>query len=216
MLKELNKMNPSIEILPIENSNFEQYGAVLKNCDFSDMFSITMDAIDLSGPTYIRDIDDLHKCNSSELLIYSVFGETKLQIGICFGNNDKMNGMEYHKSSEVIIAVTDIVLILGDVRDIKDNNWDSSMAQCFYIPQGTVIELYGGTLHLAPCRASLEPFCSIIVLPEGTNLPLKAIEKKKDFLLFKNNKWLLCHKDSPSVKMGAYTGITGNNIQIHI
>ncbi len=216
MLKELNKINSSIEILPIANSSFEQYGTVLKNCDFSDMFSLSIEAIDLSGPMYKRDFEDLHKCVSFQLLKDFVFGEIDLQIGLCFGVNNKMNGMEYHKSSEVIIAVTDIILILGDIRDIKNNSWDSSMSKCFYITQGMAIELYGGTLHLAPCRTSSKPFCSIIVLPEGTNLPLKAIEKKKDSLLFMNNKWLICHRDSPAVNRGAFVGITGHNIQIHV
>jgi hypothetical protein len=125
-----------------------------------------------------------------------------------------MNGMEYHKSSEIIIAVTDVILILGNIRDIKENKWDSSLSKCFYVPQGKTVELYGGTLHLAPCRVTSEPFCSIIVLPDGTNTPLTSANKERDSLLFMNNKWLICHKESPAAGRGAYVGISGENIHI--
>ncbi len=216
MLKKLNKMNPTLEILPIESSHLKQYGQILKNYDFKDMFPISRELVDMDGTTYIADIEKLHQCKSSELLKNQIFGEMTLQLGLCFGENRKMNGMEYHKSSEVVIAVTDVILILGDIRDIKNNSWDSSKAQCFFLPQGKAVELYGGTLHFAPCRVSSEPFCSIIVLPEGTNLPLKEVKIKNEPLLFKNNKWLICHKDSPAADNGAFMGITGDNIQINI
>jgi len=214
MLKQLNKLNHSIKILSVDSTHLTKYGKVITDCDFSDMFDQSINAVDLSGPTYIRDFEDLHKCESYKLLKESVFGEINLQTGLCFGLNNKMNGMEYHKSSEVIITVTDLILILGDMRDIINNSWDSSLAEFFFIPKGIAVELYGGTLHLAPCRVSSEPFCAIIVLPENTNSPLISETQKHDSLLFMNNKWLLCHKDSPAVKKGGYIGIQGENIQI--
>jgi len=214
MLKELNKSNPDIEILSVNTPQFARYGTVIEGCNFSDMFPASLQAMDLTGPTYIRDIEALGTCNSFQHLKNIIFGEIELQAGICFGLNDKMNGMEYHKSSEVIIAVTDMILILGDIRDIRDNSWDSSNAECFFMGEGTAVELYGGTLHLAPCRVSTEPFCSIIVLPKGTNTTLNKNSNKIDPLLFMNNKWLLCHKDSPAAARGASIGITGKNIQI--
>ena len=106
--------------------------------------------------------------------------------------------------------------MLKELNNIKENTWDSSLAECFYLPQGTVVELYGGTLHLAPCRVSAKPYYTIIVLPEGTNSPLLAAENEKDPLLFMNNKWLICHKDSPAVDRGGFIGITGENIQIQV
>ena len=214
MLSKLNELNSSLKILPVNSDDFKRYGKVLNSQDFSDMFSLSMDAIDLSGPTYIRDLPALKNCSSFDSLKNTIFGEIELQTGLCFGLNNKMNGMEYHKSSEVIIAVTDVVLILGDVRDINDMQWDSSMAQCFFIEKGTAIELYGGTLHLAPCRVTSDPFCAIIVLPEGTNSLLTDKTHDTDPLLFMNNKWLICHKDSPAVAKGGFVGISGDNIQI--
>lgn len=215
MLKKLNESNSDIEILSLQTPRFNRYGTVIENYDFSDMVPPSLEAMDLTGPNYIGNLETLQACDSFHYLKNEIFGEMELQAGICFGLNNKMNGMEYHKSSEVIIAVTNLILILGDVRDIKNNCWDSSYAECFFMPEGTTVELYGGTLHLAPSRVSSDPFCSIIVLPKGTNTPLKKIDSKKASLLFMNNKWLLCHKESPAVNRGAFVGITGNNITIN-
>lgn len=216
MLKELNKSNPDLQILSTNSPRLARYGAVLEGFDFSDMFSPSLEAMDRSGPTYIADLVALQSCPSFQDLKNVVFGELEIQAGICFGLNDKMNGMEYHKSSEVVIAVRDLILILGDVRDVNNNSWDSSLGECFFVREGTAVELFGGTLHLAPCRVRNEPFCSIVVLPKGTNTPLLSSESKKDPLLFMNNKWLLCHIDSPAVARGAYVGITGENIRISL
>lgn len=214
MLNDINEANPDIEIMSVNSTKFNRYGSIIENCDFSEMFPVSLEAMDSTGPSYIGDLEALHSSDSYQYLKREIFGDLDLQIGICFGLNDKMNGMEYHKSSEVIIAVTDMVLILGDLRDVKNNSWDSSNAECFLITRGTTVELHGGTLHLAPCRVSKEPFCSIIVLPKGTNTPLTKAENNKDPLLFMRNKWLLCHRESPAVAKGGFIGIKGKNIQI--
>jgi hypothetical protein len=113
MLKELNELNYPLEILSIESPLFREYGEVISH-DFSDMFTSSMESMTPEGPTYLKDVEPLHKCRSFLFLEEKVFGGVPIQAGICFGNNSKMNGMEYHKSSEVIIAVTDIVLIRAE------------------------------------------------------------------------------------------------------
>lgn len=212
MLEKLNNLNPDHKIYSLDSSDLKEFGEVL-TCDFTDMYHIALDSMDFNGPGYIRDIDAFKKCTSYKHL-ESVFGKIKIQVGICFGNNILLNGMEYHKSSEIIIAVTDMILMLGDHKDIKNNKWDSSLTKSFYLPKGSAVELYAGTLHLAPARVDKNPFCSIIVLPEGTNIPLER-EPSDDVLLFMENKWLICHPESPAVSRGGYVGIDGNNIEIN-
>ncbi len=214
MLSRLQKLNRDIKIKDITSREFTQYGKLLKNYDFSETFTDVKNAEKTDGPTYYADIKDLHKYSSINRVKDSIFGEIEIQAGICFGNNTKMNGMEYHKSSEVIVAVTDVVLILGDFRDINNNTWDSSLAKVFYIPKDTAIELYAGTMHLAPCRVDSNPFSTIIILPKETNTSLEN-KNSDDKLLFMKNKWLICHKESPAVARGAYIGIKGNNININ-
>ena len=41
------------------------------------------------------------------------YGGLPIQIGYCNGNNKKLNVVEYHRSSELDIAVDDLILLLG-------------------------------------------------------------------------------------------------------
>ena len=41
------------------------------------------------------------------------YGGLEIQIGYCNGNNKKLNAVEYHRSSELDIAVDDLILLLG-------------------------------------------------------------------------------------------------------
>jgi len=92
-------------------------------------------------------------------------------------------------------------------------NWDSNLTKIFFLPAGTVVELYSTTLHLAPSRISKDPFNAVIVLPKGTNTPLETMAKE---LLWMKNKWFMAHADSPTAAKGAYVGISGPNHEIKI
>ncbi len=217
MLKELKTENSDIEILSSDSPEMNLYGRVIDGIDFSDMQAYIMTCSEPKKTAYIRDLRILRDCPSFLKIQKRIYGsKTQLQSGLCFGMNSRMNGMEYHLGSEVIIALTDLILILGRKEDISSNSWDSSLAQCFFLPGGTSVELFEGTLHLAPCRTSQLPFCAVIILPEGTNTALNKNSKSADPLLFMNNKWLICHKESPAVSKGGFVGITGDNIQINI
>jgi hypothetical protein len=214
MLDRLNEVNEPLTIQSADSAAMERYGRVLKGIDCSEMFDAAMRAANPEGPTYLRDLDELKRFDSFRQIGSQVYGEdSMLQAGLCFGMNDRMNGMEYHEGSEVIVAVTDAVLILGRTEDIVNQNWDSSLAELFFIPAGTALELYGHTLHLAPCRVSDEAFVTIIILPEGTNRPLES-RTPDDPTYFMENKWMLCHPESPAVQRGAHVGITGENIRV--
>ncbi len=125
--------------------------------------------------------------------------------------------MEYHKSSELDLAVTGLVLLLARAEDLKENRMDSGLAEAFYLPAGTAVELFAGTFHFAPCRVEDGGFKSVIILPAGTNTPLRAGFKPvtpEDSLLWMKNKWLIAHPDSIPAKKGAFAGITGENREI--
>ncbi|MDF2987665.1 MAG: hypothetical protein K0R50_3175, partial [Eubacterium sp.] len=125
--------------------------------------------------------------------------------------------LEYHKCSEIDVAVTDLLLILADIRDIKNNQLPGTLTEIFYVPGNTAVELYGTTLHFAPCKVSDQGFKSIIVLAQGTNEPLPSLPSPlcgEDKLLWMRNKWLIAHKESIPASKGAFVGITGENIEI--
>ena len=55
-----------------------------------------------------------------------------IQIGYCNGDNRKLNGLEYHRSSEINIAVNNLVLLLGREQDIEaDDTYDTSRVEAF-------------------------------------------------------------------------------------
>lgn len=218
MLTYLQSCNPHITIHPISDPTFLKYGKVLKGFDFNECLELMQaKVIPEEGNCYIASDIDLMKTKTVTELSQRFYANMPVQIGYCNGNNSKLNALEYHKGSEIDIAVTDLILILSDVRGIQDNKLSSSCVEIFYVPANTACELYATTLHFAPCKTSDNGFKSIIVLPEGTNEPLSILPTPKcdeDYLIWMQNKWLIAHADSIPASKGAFIGITGENIEI--
>ncbi|EGD49630.1 hypothetical protein Cpap_4071 [Ruminiclostridium papyrosolvens DSM 2782] len=218
MINYLKQLNPALQIKSILDEAFLKYGKVLDQYDFSQCIEITKTkGIPDSGNVYVASDDELMSTAIAKELSNRFYGNMPIQIGYCNGNSTMLNALEYHKGSEIDVAVTDLVLILADIRDIKHNQLPSTSTEIFFVPQGTAVELYGTTLHFAPCKVSDNGFMSIIVLPEGTNQPLPSIPSpicEEDKLLWMQNKWLIAHKDSIPASKGACVGITGENIEI--
>ncbi len=151
-------------------------------------------------------------------LTAKVYGELPVEFGHCSGFNELLNAVEYHRSSEIDIAATDLVLMLGKQQEIDYGalSYDTARIECFFVPAGTAVELYATTLHYAPCSVDGKEFRCGVVLPKGTNLPLsgKIGEKGEDRLLFAANKWLIAHADSGLEKEGAWIGLKGKNLKL--
>ena len=123
--------------------------------------------------------------------------------------------LEYHRDSEVNVALTDLILILGKEQDIEaGSTYDTSKMEAFLVPAGTVIEVYATTLHYAPCNVNGNKFCTAVILPKGTNTDAPAAQNNtgEDKLLFARNKWLIAHKDAKIE--GAFEGLIGENLSV--
>ena len=218
MLNLLKRCNAGIQIHHINHEAFKKYGKVLKGYDFTKCIEI-MEHKDIpeTGNVYVASDNELMNTDIAKELSNTFYGGMAIEIGYCNGNNSKLNALEYHKCSEIDVAVTDLVLILGDIRDIVDNKISSLSTEAFYVPSKTAIELYGTTLHFSPCKVSNQGFKSIIVLADGTNQPLESLpvaKSEEDKLLWMQNKWLIAHPESIPASKGAFVGITGANIEI--
>lgn len=217
-LNDLQKKNPHIHIYEITDPAFRKYGNVVSGYDFSEAYRVMEGkAIPESGNTYTACDPDLMALGIAKELSAGFYGDMPLQMGFCNGRGTKLDALEYHKGTEIDGAVTDLVLLLSSTTEIKNNSISSEKVEAFFVPAGTVVELFGPTLHFAPCRVSDEGFRCVIVLPEGTNedLPGKVEPKNdEDKLLWMRNKWLIAHKESNAASNGAYVGITGDNIEI--
>ncbi|MDA8228316.1 MAG: DUF4867 family protein [Desulfitobacterium hafniense] len=217
VLKRLNKL----AIKEVTDFEFQAYGRVLTDYDFSGLISYmeTETEIPAEGNIYVPSVQAMEELPIKDTLEFDIYGEMQIEIGYCNGRNSNLNGLEYHKGSEINIAVTDMILLLGKVQNIRDNRYMSSQVEAFYIPKGTAVELYATSLHFAPCKTVPEGFKCVVILPWGTNLPLsrpigKSIETQT---LFAKNKWLLAHPERKVlIEKGAYPGIIGENIEIII
>ena len=67
------------------------------------------------------------------------YGDMPIEVGYCNGRNTTWNGFEYHKGSEINVAVTDFMLILGHVWQIEDNTYRFENAKVFFVPKGTAV-----------------------------------------------------------------------------
>ena len=140
-----------------------------------------------------------------------------IQIGYCNGHNTTLNCLEYHRDSEINLGCTDFILLLGREDEIVNGKFDTAKTKAFLVKAGQAVEVYGTTLHYAPCSAKAgDGFKVVVVLPKGTNGPVPALTAKstEDGWMTACNKWLLAHAESSEAGDGAYVGLTGVNIDI--
>jgi hypothetical protein len=213
MVDKLRKLNPYISIYSIHDEEFEKYGRVY-DVDASEIVK-ECKSINLpeTGSSYQLSVEKLENLKSSCLFKEMAFGGCETQIGICMGYNTTMNALEFHKSSEINIAVTPLVILLGLEYELDKNMYDSSKIKAFYLDSGDVIEIFGTTMHFCPCQVKSTGFSNVVILPKDTNAPLDNISCDK--LLFKKNKWLICHeRNKELIEKGVFPGIHGENYEV--
>ena len=195
------------------DASFGKYGRVLTEFPFEKILKEMEHTPLPEDVIYVASVEELEALPEAEAVSQKGFGGLPIQIGYCNGDNYSLNAVEYHRSSEIDIAVTDLILLLGCQQDIQEGDvYDTSKIEAFFVPAATAVELYATTLHYAPCGH----FRVVIALPEGTNTDKPAIENTipEDQYLWARNKWLIAHPDTSEAKQGAYIGISGENIDI--
>ena len=204
-----------MKILNINDSSFKKYGKVLKNYNFEYILDTMKDIECLENVVYEPSVRELENTRDMEVLSNEVYGGMPIQIGYCNGHNNMLNALEYHRDSEINIAATDLILLLGSQQDISEEfTYDSSKVEAFLVPAGTAIEVYATTLHYAPCGVDGNGFKCVVVLPKGTNTEIDfSISKEgENSLLFARNKWLIAHEDANIEN--AVNRIYGENITL--
>lgn len=206
-----------MKVSKLTDPSFKKYGKVIMGIDFSDILAAMGNTPVPESTSYVPGLESLEKCASAKLLENSVYGGMPIQVGYCNGNNHLLNAVEYHRNSEIDIAATDAILLLGQEQDIADDGtYDTAKIEGFLIPAGTAVEIYATTLHYAPCNAVPGGFKMVIVLPKGTNTKIEKGEAHtaEDKMLFARNKWLIAHPEAGIE--GAFNGLTGENIKVTI
>lgn len=209
-----------MKIYSVTDPLFKKYGRVIDEIDFSHLVETLSETKIPEGVVYEPSVAALEAEPVMEAISRIVYGEMPVQIGYCNGHNQKLNALEYHRDSEVNIAATDAVLMLGLLTELGDNyTYDTSKVAAFKVPKGVAVEIYATTLHYAPCHMEERGFQVAVVLPKGTNYPLKGqhmpVDKDKkiveDMLLAAVNKWLIGHCEG-GLDQSAYIGLQGENL----
>ena len=205
-----------MEIKKVTDPAFKAYGKVVSGYDLSQLLQ-AMEKTPLPEDTiYVPSdpqLESLFVCRQMEKNLY---GQLPVQVGYCNGHNQKLNALEYHRTSEINVAVTDLVLMLGKQQDIQeDYTYDTSLVEAFLVPAGTAIEVYATTLHYAPCHVNEGGFRCVVILPKDTNTDLDLIEQifPEDRLLFAKNKWLIGHEEG-GLDPQAFIGLKGKNLSL--
>ena len=202
-----------MKIYSIHDKEFEAYGQVVE-CPFFDLFEkeAAKIAIPEEGCSYMASVPAFE---TAEAAAYyrDHFGDMDAQIGYCWGYNDTLNALEWHKSSEVHCALEDMILLLGDMKEMENGVFDTKNIKAFLVKKGESLEIYQTTLHFCPSMPKGTVFKNVVILPRGTNTPLTT--ETSDKKLIARNKWLVCHPDSKKhVDAGRVIGVIGENIVV--
>ena len=221
MIDNLRAKNPHIHIHSVFDPEFQRFGEVLDVTEFVPLIEYLdkHTGVPAIGNEYVPHLDELGSVVSSVAVIHDTFGLVPLEYGYVNGNNSKLNALEFHKSSEINVCVTPLVLLLASINDIENSAIHSSKVRAFYIPENTAIEVYSTTLHFSPCKVVESGFKCAVILPYGTNMEFiraKGNQGKFSEFLFKTNKWLLNHPENTRmVELNATNAILGENIEIY-
>lgn len=204
-----------MQIQAVTDQSFSQYGRVLTDYDTDRLTEAMLKTPLPDDVVYVAAEQALEALPVSQAFCRRGYGGLPVQVGYCNGHNNKLNALEYHRDSEINVAVTDLILILGRQQDIgADFTYDTAMTEAFLVPAGIVIEVYATTLHYAPCGVDGNGFRCVVVLPRGTNteLDFAAGDSGEERLITARNKWLIAHPDAGIA--GAFAGLKGENITL--
>ncbi len=209
-----------MEIISVTDKRFKKYGRVIKNIDLGTLVDAMKETFIPENVAYEPTVENLEKLEVAAEIKNKFFGELPIQIGYCNGHNELLNAVEYHRSSEINVAATDAILILGNLWDVEDDfTYDTSKMEAFLVPAGTAVELYATTLHYAPCGVDNKGFQVAVILPRGTNFELTTEHAKcplcggEDALITAANKWLIGHEEGGLPK-GSFIGLKGKNLNV--
>lgn len=201
----------------VKDPEFKEYGRVIEGYDLGELLAAMEKTPCPSDVVYVASVPELEALAVERELSEGVYGQMPIQIGYCNGHNRMLNALEYHRDSEINVAVSDLILLLAREAEVEDDfTLDTGKVKAFFVPAGTMIEVYATTLHYAPCQAGEGGFRCVVVLPRGTNAALKGQPPVKDGeekLLAAVNKWLIGHPEG-GLPEGSWLGLRGENLSV--
>ena len=213
MLARLKELNPTLALYDVTDPVFARYGRIVE-MDTAEILR-TADAMERpkGSVAYLPSVEAFEALPIHKEITERIFGTLETQTGYCHGTNSVLNATEWHHSSELNIAITPIILILGKRADFHNGVMNSSDMKAFFLPRGVAVEVYGDSTHYCAIQVSDEGFGAVVALPKGTNTPLSA--PVSDPLMTAKNKWIVTHPDAKKlVDKGIVVGISGENYTV--
>lgn len=109
MIKQISVMEPE----------FKKYGKVIGGYDLKEILQKMEETPCPDDVVYVASVKELEDLKIAEELADGVYGQMPIQIGYCNGHNRKLNALEYHRDSEINIAVSDMVLLLAKEEEVE-------------------------------------------------------------------------------------------------
>ena len=213
-LEKLRELNPHIQIYTIHDPEFMPYGTPITDVDTSAIVKVGEELLLSGGAGYKASLPQFESLEIHEIIRDRFFGQMPTQTGFVWGKNNKMNALEWHKNSEVNVAIDDIVLLLGQLDELEDGTYHSDKVKAFYLEKGEMAEVYATSLHYTPCTVKKSGMGAVVGLPLGTNTLLE--KPATDRFLRNKNKWLVCHHENTAmIEKGIEGNILGENIEIN-
>ena len=147
-----------MKIQSVFDAAFAPYGKVIRGFDLAALEAEMEKTPCPDGATvYVPGDAKLEALPVMKAFSEQLYGGMPIQIGYCNGDNHVMNCLEYHRDSELNLACTDLILLLGKEGDIdfEKYEYDTAKVEAFLAPKGTLVEVYATTLHYAPINACL-------------------------------------------------------------
>lgn len=220
VLTEFQKINPDYEILDVTAPEFADFGVVYHQYDqdFEEIVTTMAEfPIPETGSGYVTSNPKLEALPVIQQMARDVYAGMPTQAGQTIGHSNSFSAIEYHTCSELNVMLDDVILVLGHRQDLERKGTFNphTDGKIFFIPRGTVVELFNDTLHYAPIEVTTAGFKVLVILEKGTNEELPAGFVTTNPRIVKQGKFQLVHESrTDKIAQGAQVGVSGSLIKL--
>lgn len=219
IIDKIRNKNKQYKIYNVIDPEFKVYGNILSGYGLAEIPKYVKENIEIpkEGNIYRPSNVELEEFEVIKEIEADIYASLPIEAGECVGQNSSFSAFEFHQGSEVNIVLTDIIMVLGKREQMVDGYFNAQEdARLFYIPAGSIIEMYSTTLHYSPCKVHESGFGIIVILIEESNTPLKDSFESRNKQIVKINKFQMVHKSrKDKIEQGIKIGLLGELIKIN-
>ena len=212
-------LNPDVHLLTLSDPSFADFGIRYEDYDLTQIERVMADVIPPEeGTAYLPSLPQLEATETIQAIGRDVYAGMPIEAGVTQGHARTFTAFEYHQCSETNIMLDDVVMVLAQRRVLEakgkiDPNRDAAL---FYVPKGSVIELYNSTLHYTPLSVSTKAYQVLVIAVKGTNEPLPAGFSSQNPRVVKQGKFQVVHPSrKDKIAQGYQVGLSGKVLTVN-